>query len=189
MKEFTSKENYLAVIGIIIVAAVSRLLPHPPNVTPVSGMALLGAAYLTKKYLAFLMPFIALFVSDFIINNTIARIYFTEVEGLVIWQDYMLFTYLGFAAMILIGFYMKNKKKSLGLVTGTTILATLAFFVISNFGDWMGGFLYPKTIGGLITCYVAAVPFLINSILGNIFFAFVLFGAYHMVTEKSYKVV
>ncbi|NNK90138.1 MAG: hypothetical protein HKO89_05970, partial [Saprospiraceae bacterium] len=85
--------NFFLVVSLIIIAAIYRLLPHPPNATPVGAMALMGGLYIGRKHLAFILPIVALFLSDLVINNTISRPFLTEQTGFVIFSDYMIPVY------------------------------------------------------------------------------------------------
>lgn len=168
--------HQIAAIVIIILAAISRILPHPPNVTPVTAIALMGGAYLGRKWIVFLVPFLALYLSDFVMNNTLLRSFFPDHSGTVFWADYMIWGYLAFGLIILLGAGLL-KKISVGRLVGTTLAASILFFLISNFGVWLSGTMYPKSFSGLLACYGAALPFFRSSLLGNAFFVTILFGA------------
>lgn len=165
---------------LIILAALSRLLPHPPNFTALGGMAMFGAAYLNRKWLMFVIPFAALWFSDLIINNTIYASYY---EGFVFFAPSSLFVYLGFGGMILLGIFLLKSKKPLNIFV-TTIIATLLFFLVTNFGSWATYGTYPKTAAGLGAAYIAGLPYLLNSIAGNVFFVALLFGAFEWLNQR-----
>jgi hypothetical protein len=159
--------------GIVLIAALSRLIPHYPNVTPISGMALFGAAYFSRKWMAALIPFAALWLSDLILNNTI---YASYSEGFSLFGSP--WVYLAFGLIVVMG-WLGLKKISLPRVIGVSVSASLLFFLITNFGSWLA--FYPNTVEGLIACYGAAIPFLRNTILGDLFYVTVLFGAFELV--------
>ena len=150
-------------IAILILAAVlSRFIDHPANVTPILAIALFGSVYLQRKS-ALIIPLIALLVSDYFI-------------GFYEWPV-MISVYLSYGLIILIGFYIK-KHKSIPTLTGGTLLGSILFYLVTNFAVWAFYPFYPSTAEGLLTSYVAAIPFFRNALIGNIFYVTVLFGAY-----------
>jgi len=175
------KKSILVITVLIIIAALSRLLPHAPNFTPVGATALFGAAYFAKKYWAILIPLAALWASDLILNNVVYAQYY---EGFAWMTTGFLWIIGAFALIAILGMVvLKNKVNPINLL-GTSFAASGIFFLITNFGVWMSGLTYPKTMEGLIACYTAAVPFFWNTLAGDLFYVAVLFGAYEFV--KSY---
>ena len=152
---------------IIFAIAMFRLLPHPPNVSPVAAMALFGGAYFSDKRVAFLVPFLALLLSDVLI-------------GL---HDTMVYVYAGFALTVVIGFWI-GKKPNIGRTAIAVLVYSVLFFIITNFGAWASFGLYPKTTEGLMQAYVAAIPFFQNSLLGNLVFTTLLFGGYALLQRN-----
>lgn len=165
----------IAILGSIIIAAsLSRFIPHPMNFAPLGAMALFGAAYFSNKQLGFLVPFLAWFASDLVLNNVFYNQYFA---------DFALFTpgafwiYGSMAAIFAIGAGLLRKITLPRLFVGS-LSASVVFFVLSNFGVWMAGMGYPMTLAGLEACYIAALPFFVNTLLGDLFYSLVLFGLY-----------
>ena len=159
----------LITLSIIVFAiALFRILPHPANVSPVAAMALFGGAYFADKRVALIIPFLALLLSDLII-------------GL---HDTMVFVYASFVITMLIGYWIKDRQ---GVVTiaSATVASSALFFLVTNFGAWLSHGMYPMTAQGLIQAYVAGLPFLQNTLLGNLFFSTVLFGGF-MLLQKQY---
>jgi len=171
---------------IVALGVFSRFLPHPPNVTAVAAASLFAGALLNSRVLAILLPLGLMFFSDFVINNTVSRSFFPEVTGMVVWQPYMTWVYLGFGLTVLIGSLMLKKRDNKSKVLAV-IVATLAFWVLSNFGILIQPGGYPLTVSGAIACFGAAIPFLINSLLGNLLFTFVIFGIYDFVNERYFN--
>ncbi len=151
----------LALVGVILVAAASRLIPHPPNVTPIAAMALFGGAQFADRRLAFLVPLSAMFLSDLVI-------------GL---HRLLPVVYACFALIVGLGFWVRPRK-SFGRIAGATLAGSVLFFAVTNFGVWAMGSLYPKTLDGLVAAYIAAIPFFRNTLLGDALFAAVLFGGF-----------
>lgn len=150
-----------ALIVMIIVAALSRLVPHPWNFTAIGAMALFGGAYLPSKKQSLLIPLAALLISDFVLG----------------FHSTMIYVYAAFTAVVLLGWGLRSEK-SLIQVGTRSLVASAVFFLISNFGVWaMEGF-YAPTWQGLVQCYIAAIPFFDNQVLGDLFFSGALFGGY-----------
>ncbi len=156
---FTLTPRFAALATLIATAAAARLAPHPPNVTPIAAIALFGGACLGGRVQAFLMPLAALFLSDLVI-------------GL---HGQMPMVYGSFALIVTLGFWLRGRRRALP-VACATILGSVIFFVATNFGVWAFGSLYPRTAGGLLACYVAAVPFFGGTLLGDILYSAALFG-------------
>ena len=181
------KSNQKGLIFLIVALGIfSRFLPHPPNVTAVAAASLFAGALLNSRVLAIILPLAMMFISDFAINNTYMRSFFPDVTGLVLWSDYMLWVYLGLGASVLIGSFML-KNRSYGKMAGASVLASLVFWILSNFGVLIQPAGYPETLSGALACYAAALPFLVFSLAGNLVFTFVIFGIYDFVNERSTK--
>ncbi|MEZ5056063.1 MAG: DUF6580 family putative transport protein [Saprospiraceae bacterium] len=165
---------------LVLLAALSRLLPHPPNFTPIGGMALFGAAYFGRKSFALVIPFVALWISNLILDNVVYGQYY---DGFVWFSNPMVF--VSFAAIVLLGWFML-KKQSVTNILGSSLAASVLFFLISNFGTWLSdiGNLYTNDIAGLITCYVAGLPFFWNTLAGDLFYVGVLFGSWQFISQK-----
>jgi hypothetical protein len=132
--EVSSMRAKLFTISAIIFAlAMFRLLPHLPNVSPVAAMALFGGAYFADKRMAFLVPLLALFLSDLAL-------------GL---HNSMIFVYAGFALTVAIGFLLKGRVT----ITNTafaTVVSSVLFFLLTNLGAWMTSGLYARSAEGLM---------------------------------------
>lgn len=162
---------------IILVAALSRLLPHPFNFTPIGAIALFGGAQFSRKYLAFLVPLAAMLVSDLLIG----------------FHGSMWAVYLAFILTVAIGMGFLRKITA-GRVFGSALLSSVLFFLITNFAVWYGssGF-YPQTLAGLGACYAAGLQFyqqtffgnlFLNTVMGDLFFSGLLFGTYELIKRR-----
>ena len=158
-----NKYKFLFISAIILAAVLSRLIPHPPNFTPIAAIALFGGCYFNNKNYAFAIPLAAMFLSDLII-------------GL---HSTLLVVYLSFAVIVLIGSKISEKRSPLR-VGLAAVSSSVIFFITTNFGVWLLGSLYPKTIEGLATCYIAAIPFFQNNLMGDLFYSAVLFGSFEL---------
>jgi len=173
-------------ITVIVSAIFMRLMPHIPNFAPVTAAALFGAAYLPRKY-ALLLPLAIAAISDYLllyINPFSAQVVnFSHVQPLSalftgttawVWGSFMLSGLLGLAL---------RKKNGLGRVAGISIIASLQFFLITNFGVWAAG-AYARDLSGLVASYVAGIPFLRWTMLGDLFYSVSFFGLYALAASK-----
>ncbi len=162
------KDNPVFIYGLIILVIMSRLIPHAANFTPIAALGLFAGAYLTRRS-AWLIPFAALLLSDLIIG-------FYHIYT-------MLFVYMGFAANILIGRQFLLQKRSILSLFAASLASAVIFFIFSNFGVWLTGMMYPMTFAGLSECFVMAIPFFGNTLLGTFVYVVVLFGLYETLQE------
>jgi len=152
---------------IVALAVLARFAPHPPNFSPVYGALLFAGVYLKRRD-AIWFPVLLLAVSDFLLTTVVYRMHFG-------WTT--VFDWAGFAAVPLIGRRLRQDVSAATVAAGSLAGAT-AFFLLSNFGVWLGWQMYPPTWPGLAACYVAALPFFGYSLLGALFFSAILFGGY-----------
>ncbi len=168
--------RYSFLIGLIAMAVFSRLIPHPHNFTPVGAIALFGAAYFPKRRAAFLVPFIAMWLSDLFLNNVTYAHMFPEYYQGFQWFG-SVWVYGAFVLIGLMGIYTLRKITPLR-VGGSAFGASLLFFTVTNFGVWIGSSMYPKTAAGLGACFAAGIPFFGNTLLGDLVYCGILFGAF-----------
>ncbi len=154
--------RFRVLLGMIFAVAISRLLPHPPNFTPVAAMALFGGACFSSRLAAFFVPLAAMLASDAFIG----------------FHRGMIAVYACFAATVCIGLWLR-RRRAFGPIAGATLASSLLFYMATNFAVWALGHgrLYPMTLEGLATCYIAAIPFFRNTLLGDGFYCFALFGS------------
>ncbi|MCC5924613.1 MAG: hypothetical protein JJT77_12580 [Crocinitomicaceae bacterium] len=175
-----AKISFLVLTAFILLAAFSRLIPHVPNFSPLGAIALFGAAHFYHKWHAFFIPVFATWLSDLIINNTI---YSANYEGFVWFYPGFYWQYGSYILIVLFGLLL-FKKITVFRTIGGIAMSTLVFFLVSNFGVWLSGTMYTKTIEGLITCYVAAIPFAKGTFYGSLIYTPILFGAYYLLQQK-----
>ena len=136
------------VITIIVIAIFSRLIPHPPNFTPITAIALFSIINFKNKYIGLSIPIVCLLISDLIIGISLIN----------------LFVYLSFIVISGVGYiFGKINLKSI-------LLSSLIFFLVTNFGVWLIG--YPNTLEGFIACYIAAIPFFGWTVAGDLFYSY-----------------
>ena len=184
MKMHNTTFRYSFIIAIILMAAFVRLLPHPHNFTPLGAMALFGGAYFSRKAIAFLAPLATLWISDIFLNNLILKPQFPQYypEGFIWFTSTSI--YIAFVAIVALGWFML-KKTTVPRVFGASLTASALFFLFTNFSVWMGSSVYPQNLGGLITCYIAGIPFFWNTLLGDLVYSTVMFGAFALVFRRS----
>ena len=151
----------LALLSAIVAAAALRLVPHPPNFTPIGAMALFSGAFLGRRGLAFVAPLAALLLSDLVLG------FYAGME----------IVYPSVALVVLIGWWVSNKRTAVRIGMAA-VASSVSFFLITNFGIWLFSGFYPLTSAGLAACFVAAIPFFQNTITGDLFFSALLFGGF-----------
>lgn len=150
------------VYALVVLAALSRLVPHPANVAPLGALGLFAGATLSRRF-GWLVPLGALLLSDAFLG------FYNPLL--------MAFVYGGFAVGGLLGKWFLREKRTPQRLLACSLLNATAFFVLSNFGCWVIG-MYPHTLSGLTQCYVMALPFFRNTLLGDLFYTVALFGLY-----------
>ena len=158
MLTLSKKEKVL--FGFVLIAALTRLVPHPPNFAPITAMSLFAGAYFTRKQLAFIVPFLAMLISDLFLG----------------FYTISIFVYLSFAVITWMG-QQKNR-----VTPKLVLLGSVLFFLISNLGVWL--LYYPKTIDGLLTCFTLAIPFFATSLMGDVFYSIVLVFGFSAVSKR-----
>jgi hypothetical protein len=148
-----------SLVLIVMAAAAMRLLPHPPNMTSITALALFGGATFADRRLAFAVPLLAMLVSDFAL-------------GL---YGHMEVQYLAVVGVVALGLALRQHRNA-GRIAAATLGGSVLFYLVTNFGVWAFEPMYPKTLAGLAASYVAAIPFFGNSLVGDLGFALVLFG-------------
>jgi hypothetical protein len=184
------KANYMShlltrnalLIGLIALAVISRILPHPHNFTPIGAIALFGSAYFSKKWVAASIPFVAMWLSDLFINNVLYARMFPEVYTNFQWFG-SAWVYASFFIISLMGMFTLRKISALR-VGGSAIAASVLFFAITNFAVWIGSSQYPQNLAGLAACYGMALPFFSNTMLGDMVYATMLFGVFEWVKTR-----
>tara|TARA_Y100001970_G_C14185903_1_gene832578 strand:+ start:1019 stop:1534 length:516 start_codon:yes stop_codon:yes gene_type:complete len=150
----------LIIILMILLAVITRLLPHPPNVAPITAIALFAAQKFQDKKLAFLLPILCMVLTDAVLG----------------FHSIIPFVYLSIIGISCIGVFSKK-------INNITIFkSSVVFFVVSNFGVWLLG--YPNSLSGFISCYTLALPFLLNTVLGDFFFYYVLNLSFSKIEER-----
>jgi len=154
---------------MIFAGAVMRLIPHWPNFTPIAAIALFGGTFLKRKDLAFLVPVVAMLLSDLIIG----------------FHSTMFAVYASFIAIVSLGLFLQSRLTVVNTISAS-LASSILFYLITNFASWTSGIMpYPMNVAGLMQSYIAGLPFFFNGLLGDLFYNSVLFGALYMVTNRQ----
>lgn len=165
------------ITGMIMLAALARLLPHPPNFTPIESMALFAGAWFVDRRLAILVPIAAMLLSDLVLGLVRGGLYLEHlfsISYLAVYTCILLCSIAGFAL---------RGRVSAGRVLGWSLVGAVIFFMVTNFAVWLTASAVPghsACATGLIPCYVAAIPFFQWTVLGALFWSAVLFGGYEL---------
>lgn len=168
----------LVLAVMILLAALSRLLPHPPNFSPVEAIALFGGAYFASRAWALLVPLAAMLVSDLVLAGMLGSSYAGYIGGISFWS-----VYACIALSTVLGFGLRGKVGGARLL-GYSLAGSVLFFVATNFGAWLASPFYPQTAAGLGAAYVAGIPFLQWTVLGTLAYAAILFGGFALLRRR-----
>jgi hypothetical protein len=148
-------------VGMVVLGACARLVPHPWNFTPMIAIGLFAGSHARKASTGVLATLLALVLSDAVLGF------------------YSGFWYVYAAALmpVLFGRLIRNRSGA-GAIAGAALASSLSFFLITNFMVWATGGLYPHTIAGISACYLAGIPFYQNQVLGDAFYTVAIFGGY-----------
>lgn len=176
-------------ILVIFFSVILRLIPHLPNFAPIGAMALFGGAYLRKKNslpiifaTLLLSDYLLLYINPFSPNwINLATIY--PPSALI--HSTTLFVYGSFLVNVLIGWFIA-KKKSASTIAAGSLVASLQFFTVTNFGVWAMG-AYSRGLDGLWQSYIMGLPFFKYTILGDLFYTAIFFTAYEIAIRTNLR--
>lgn len=161
-----NKNTIIVFVTLFLLAVLSRWVSHLWNFTLVGGAFIFAASYFSDKKISVVLMLVTMLVSDYIIG----------------FHSQMISVYLGYLAMLGFGFMLNTQSNRLKIL-GYSFVGTLAFYLITNFGVWLEGALYPKTLAGLIDCYVMAIPFYRNQLISDILSAALFFEVAKQVAQ------
>ena len=152
-------------ITTIIALSLFRLIPHPPNFTPIFAISVFAGIKFKNNLFSYLVPVFAMLVSDAIIGFH---------SGMIII----------YSAIVLSAFISRRFNTINTSVLGSCIL----FYLITNFQVWVMSSSYPKSLNGILECYTLAIPFLGMTLLSTFFYSYVLFYGYSFLSKlKTYQ--
>ena len=170
------KKNILLIVALIVIGILGRIIPHPPNFTPIIAIALLASHVFKNKWIVILTPLMAMWISDLVINNYLYAGYY---DSLLIFSSSFLWVYGPIIFIALLGTVLIKKVKMSNIAL-SSISGSLIFFLVSNFGVWISGTMFPKSLFGLIECYTFALPFFGNALVGDLVYCTILFTSYSL---------
>ena len=161
-------------ISLILILAFARLIPHPPNFTPIIAVALISGYFFKNINLSLLILLVAMLLSDLFIG----------------FYENMIFVY---ASLLLITFVFHKISKKINFknLFIYCFAGSLIFFIVSNFGVWALGspgvydIAYEKSLSGLIQCYILAIPFFGNTFLSTVIFSYPAIFIYRSLATRS----
>ena len=156
--------EFTVALVLILMGIGLRLLPHSPNFSPIAAMALFGGVYFSKK-IALAIPLAAMVISDVFIGYYEASL--------------MVSVYGSFLLCVFLGFWLKKNKKWQNVIVGS-ISGSVIFFALTNFSVWAFTLWYDKTLSGLGQCFLMALPFFKNTLLGDLVYVAIFFGLYEL---------
>lgn len=161
------RSKSLIVFSLILIAVASRYLPHPANFTPILAISLFAGAHFASKKLSLFLPVCALLISDLLIG----------------FHDQMIPVY-GISLLLVVAGWRLRISSSVSKIALWSLSGSVLFFLVTNFYVWLAGY-YSYDLNGLVQCFIMAVPFFQNSLLGDLFYTTVLFGGFALIDRKS----
>lgn len=179
------------IISLLIVGIGSRLIPHYPNFTAIGAISLFGAAFGTRRSIAIVIPYLVMLFSDMILNNVIyAHMYPDDYKSFIFLYRGALWSYAAFGIIVIFGYTLFRNGVDLSKVIFGALGSSIIFFILSNFGVWASTGAYTVNFSGLLACYTAGLPFMINQVFGDLFYSLVLFGvALHIFQLKPKRLL
>jgi len=167
------KQSRPLAIGLTVLSALGRLVPHAPNVTPLGGSCLFAGSRVAGL-LAYLLPLAVMVATDPFVGG------YTAASPVI---------YAAFLISVWIGRRVARNATAVR-VGAAAFLCSLQFFLLTNFAVWMIGVarhsnFYQPGLAGLAVCYAAALPFWGRTLAGDLFFSAALFGMYALLTSRS----
>lgn len=179
----TRSSSVLSLTIVILLAALTRLLPHWPNFTPVMAMALVGGLYASNKRVSMALPILVMMLSDLLLGLTSGWAYS--------FHDTQIWVYLSMLAITGLGVLLSTKKNYSAILIGGT-LAGLLFFVVTNAAVWFTGSMYPHSFDGLLASYAAGLAFykgggnyLLNGIVSTWVYGAAMLALLHLVEHRK----
>jgi len=182
------QSRFLLYSGFVLLAALPRLIPYlleyfgadtatnlfafPWKLSPVAAICLFGGAHFATRRAAFLVPLVAMLLSDLAVGLLMHNMAFAFYKE-------MIFVYACFAFTIGMGIWLRRYRENYPVIASAALLSEVVFFLVTNFGTWYfsNGY-YPPTAAGLVDCYIAAIPFINRSLLSMMLYGTILFGSY-----------
>ncbi len=163
-------------ISLTVAAALLRLIPHPPNFAPIGSIALFGGARL-NGWQAYLVPILAMLVTDPIVSYAMGSPAYSSMTPVI---------YGCFLINVALGKMFIGSSQKISRIASTALVGSVQFYLITNLFVWFHSVsLYPRTSSGLVECYLAALPFFANTVLADLLYSGLLFGAYFFFRNRE----
>ena len=163
------KSTAFGVFSLILFLVASRVIPHPPNFTPVLAVAIFAPYFFRELAISTVIPLAAMVLADLILGM----------------HSYMLWVYGAVVACVVTSYYLRRTGIYLVRIGSLALSSSFLFFVITNFGVWLSSGFYPQTAQGLFACYIAALPFFGNTLFSTIAFCGLFYGVMRMVGQQN----
>ncbi|EMK20210.1 DUF6580 family putative transport protein [Leptospira kirschneri] len=162
------RSKSLIVFSLVLIAVASRYLPHPANFTPILAISLFAGAHFASKKLSLFLPVCALLISDLWIG----------------FHDQMIPVY-GISLLLVVAGWQLRISSSVSKIAFWSLSGSVFFFLVTNFYVWLAGY-YSYDLNGLVQCFIMAIPFFQNSLLGDLFYTTVLFGGFALIEKTGW---
>jgi hypothetical protein len=159
--------RFIVLTVMVLAAAMTRLVPHPPNLTPIGAMALFGGACFVNRKAAYLVPMAAMLLSDAVLGFSRYGLWNLLAIQPVVYACILAYTVIG---------QLIHDRRSVWQVGGAALAGSFLFFVVTNFASWVAWHLYPMTAAGLAECYWKGIPYFRNTLAGDAAFTTILFS-------------
>ena len=168
------------IVALVMGAGLMRLIPNVNGFVPVTAATVFAAAFIGRKGWAVLLPIFSVWITDLVLNNTVYASFFNGFTWLT---PGFAFQFSAYALISLMGFQV-GQNASASRIGLFSIFSSLIFFLVTNFGVWIGGGFYASNFSGLMECYAMGLPFLERSLVADVLFAQVLFHGFSMAQKR-----
>ena len=166
------KTNLIIPIILFGLLVLSRMITDIPNFTATIALVIFTGYLIQNRLLSILIVLTSQVVSDLYLG-----IYSS-----------MIFVYAAYASIVLLSPIIMNKINTKSVVL-SSIISPSIFFIISNFGVWLTGSIYTFNLSGLITCYIAGIPFFDESLISTVLFALTIFSIMKLIKKEGKEII
>lgn len=168
-------------MGIVAFATFARimtppLLGHPSNFSPIDAIAIFSGCYFARRFWKFAVPLLSVWFGDLLIDYLLFHKIMLFYSGFY-WQ------YGCYVMMVVLGMMLSRKVKPLPIIAAS-LSSSVLFFVVTNFGVWVGSGMYPHSTVGLLACYVAAIPFFNATVASDLVYSVLFFGSVELAKRQ-----
>ena len=176
-QKLKSSFSYLVILAVLIALGVAgRLLPHPPNFTPMAAIALFAGFIFIKRYMAVVAVISTMILCDYFAFGSLSVSWFGSKSMFVV--------YIALLFPIVFKNFLQRKLGVLRIF-GAALASSSVFFLATNFAVWAFSPMYEKTLEGLVLCYTMAIPFFQNTVAGDLIWSSAIFGTYFALRNYS----